>query len=167
MAEEGVRSPGVSECPFYGVRLIRMVPGSPAILFPTDLNNCALMTETPGACIMSAVHWDDCSRNPAHPFVGDPESPVLALVRGIGAPPLARTANDAPDTIETVADFGAKFEALGHTEYTPDTPESIAEKCRQAREIGNRFADLRKADPTPVLSKVDGEALSEVKGAKP
>lgn len=163
----------VNNCPFYGMELRELVPGSPAIFFPTGLNQCAQMTDEPKSCAMAAgAHWKRCLRNPANAaaFADVTFPATLRLVMGVDGPPLVRLAHDAVDSIETPAepitfrdamDWGEKFEA--HAIVEPDTPASVAEKARQAREIGHRFADLRKADPTPLLSKIDGDTLSEVK----
>jgi hypothetical protein len=124
-----------SACPFFRRQVFYDEEQDFAVLAiaPTK-DACALMIASSGPCILAIageeVSWLACIRNPVNN-------------------------GSSFDT-----EFGRKFEALGFVQPAarePDTPETVAEKARQAIEIGNRFADLRRADPTPVVERIGGD----------
>jgi hypothetical protein len=123
-------------CPFYGVTLV--VLDTPALV-PSRGNQCALITEAHAPCAMEICgeipEWRECLRNPAKNG-----SYFAERFAELSAPPaLPLSSADAP---------------------APDTPETVAEKMREAREFAQRLA----AALTPHASGQCGTVLESPEG---
>jgi hypothetical protein len=126
--------PEIPGCPFFarflafGIELAHN-PGS---------NQCALITTAHSPCVMEVAHqipsWRTCIRNPAN--------------NGSYIDPIGRITQ-----IETGDSLLIEVPA-GPLTIVPDTPETVAEKARSAREVVDAFHRITRETPSERVGRM-------------